>query len=304
MSRGRLCLMLAVGLCAPEVFLSISTGHAQVEQSTQNPATPSEPARPILDWRGVETADYRAYVKNLQDIQCPAQTICDIVTADVMSAFARKRADALAARYQNSKYWKSDPSQTAARAKLASQRHDIDEEMNGVLKGLLGQDTSLPDTSREWRKMELEFELAILPAEKRRQTEIVLLNYGKVDEQINELAADIHVSEDTNELQHIVQSYKEKQTRLKQLLQPEEYKIVEMTTSPTAKNLQRAMVNFNPSESEFRIIFDAWQTQDETLVRIYSTREDRRLGDDEVYGKIKAQLTEERYKQYRDTWWN
>ena len=199
MSRARILLLLVLGLCAPQVLFAASTDAAQPAQANESLRAIAAPARPILDWRGVESEDYRAYVKNLQAIGCPAQTIRDIVMADVVSAYAARREEVLAARCQNFKYWKTDAAETAARATLASKRQIIDDEMSGALKELLGRDTLWVDTSGTWRKMELEFELAFLPMEKRQPVTGVILAYTRTDEQMKELAGGLFLTDDTNE---------------------------------------------------------------------------------------------------------
>jgi hypothetical protein len=264
----------------------------------------SEPKPAIVDWRSVESGDYQTYVKNLQAMGCPSQTIRSIVTTDVVAAFAGKRAEAVAARYQNFKYWKADPAETEARAKLAGQRRAINEEMNGVLQQLLGTDTDLPDVSREWKQEEWNQELAFLAPDKLEATKVILLEYAKVDEQMKELAGGMNLTEDTNELQRIQGRSEEKNTALNQVLTPEEFKQVEMTTSWTAENLRHALVHFSPTKGEFRIIFEAWQPHDENLSRIHAARQhDPGNKEKEVYAKIKEQLSAPRYEQYCTTWW-
>jgi len=69
------------------------------------------------------------------------------------AALAARRAEVLATHYQEFNYWKSDPTQTAARAQLATQRSAVDEEMTALLHQLLGPDfTPLPPAMNgEWR---------------------------------------------------------------------------------------------------------------------------------------------------------
>jgi hypothetical protein len=43
-------------------------------------------------WSELESTDYRTYLANLRNIGCPEQTIRDILTADIDSVFAQKRA--------------------------------------------------------------------------------------------------------------------------------------------------------------------------------------------------------------------
>lgn len=258
----------------------------------------------IVDWHSVESADYQTYVKNLEAVGCPPKTIRSIVTADVVKAFAGKRAAAVATRYRDFKYWQADPSETAARAKLASERHAIDEEMNGVLQQLLGSDTDLPDVSRVWQRAEWNQSLAFLKPEKREATETILEHYAKVNRQMKELATGALLTEDTNALQQVLEKYQREKTTLQQVLSSEEFRQVELTTSWTAKNLRHALVHFEPTQEEFDIIFDAWQPLDEKLAEIHATRQhDPGNLQEEAYAKIKARLSAARYQQYCDTWW-
>lgn len=44
-----------------------------------------------LDWRSVESEDYRHYIANLRAIGCPEETIADIIRADVNKLFQSRR---------------------------------------------------------------------------------------------------------------------------------------------------------------------------------------------------------------------
>jgi hypothetical protein len=57
-------------------------------QTTVEPVVISKPFR----WSELESTDYRTYLANLRNIGCPEQTIRDILTADIDSVFAQKRA--------------------------------------------------------------------------------------------------------------------------------------------------------------------------------------------------------------------
>jgi hypothetical protein len=267
--------------------------------------TSSNPPKPAIgDWRSVESPDYQTYVKNLQAAGFPPETIQSIVTSDVISAFAGKRAEATAARYQNWRYWQSNPDMTKASAVFAAQRRTIDEEMDGVLQQLLGVDTDLPDVNRQWQQEEWNNELTFLTSDKIKATELIFREYAKVNLQIKELAAGLNLTEDTNELQQILARYQDEQADLKQALSPAEIQQVEMATSWTAENLRQAMVKFDPTEEEFSIVFEAWHPYDENLARIHALREsDPGNLSNAVYAQIKTGLSPDRYQQYCDTWW-
>lgn len=262
----------------------------------------SVPKPANLDWRAIESDDYRTYIKNLQAAGCPTLTIRDIVTADVVSVFGAKREEAVNERFANYQYWKSDATQTSARATFESERKSIDSQTDEVLQELLGTNTPLPDVSREWTRLELKRELDFLSPAKRDQAAGILLKSEKVNEQIKELAAGINLSEDTNALQRILANYDSEKAALREVLSSNECQLVQLSASWTSENLRRAMTHFEPSEKEFREIFAAWQPHDEYLARLRASRQDD-PGNADVYAKIKEQLTEERYSQYCDTWW-
>jgi hypothetical protein len=280
---------------------------AATAAATNNPAgahpraaTPAQ--NPGLDWRYVESDDYPAYIANLQAIGCPTQTIRDIVTADVVGAFADGRKAALKGFYQNYQYWQSDSAEDAARGELEAQHRALDADMKHVLQGLLGADITLPDISSQWQSEELDCKLAFLPADKREGTKAILLEHDHSDQQAKSLSDGVNISVDTNELQRVADCHLEELGALSNLLSPDEFERVEMATSWTGENLRRAMVHFGPTEEEYRVIFAAWKKHDEELVGLYAARQPD-PGNDAVYEQIKAGLTEERYNLYQQTWW-
>ena len=109
-------------------------------------------------------------------------------------------------------------------------------------------------------------------------------------------------TENSDELNRILQTYEGKRTELARLLSPEEFEQLELTVSWTADNLRRGMAKFNPTEAEFREIFRAWRLHDENLAQLYATGQPD-PGNSHVFAQIKEVLGEERYKQYKSTWW-
>jgi hypothetical protein len=265
-------------------------------------AASSVPPDFTVIWKSVEAEDYHTYVANLQAIGCPAQTIRDIVTADLNDNFQKDRQAALQEFYDSYPYWKTDANTAAARATLAGRRHTLDAEMARALKMLLGVATPVPDTASRWRNAELDIKLAFLPDDKRDKVKSILEAHEAGDRDAKALADGNCVSVDTNVLQGIVDSHDQERADLRELLSAEEFQRVEMATSWTGENLRQAMTHFSPTEEEFRVIFAAWKAHDEHLVRIYAAREPD-PGNDAVFEEIKTHLAEARYNEYRQTWW-
>ncbi len=258
--------------------------------------------KPALNWQRLESADYRTYMTNLRAVGCPEQTVRDIVSADVLQAFAPRRVEALSNRYQNFQYWKVDPTDAARRSELVRQREALDNEMGGALRELLGTDATVPDSGGEWRRAELEQQLSFLPEDKRAQALATLLRNFENDQELRTLTKRMYISEDAAERQHVLEKYAEKRAALSGMLSPVEYARVEMTTSWTAENVRRGSAHFAPTEQEFRAIFQAWQPHDENLARLFVAGE-ADPGNDHVFEQIRTQLGDERFAVYRRTWW-
>ena len=64
-------------------------------------------ARPdaILDWRKVESEDYKQYIENLRAIGCPEETIEDIIVADVNKLLKSRNANTTG-NTNKFEYWK------------------------------------------------------------------------------------------------------------------------------------------------------------------------------------------------------
>lgn len=73
----------------PDPAAGVSDAPA-VQAATSVSSEPIVESKPF-SWSQVESPDYRIYVANLRGIGCPEQTIRDIITTDVRSAFGPRR---------------------------------------------------------------------------------------------------------------------------------------------------------------------------------------------------------------------
>ena len=80
-------------------------------------------------WSQMESSDYRTYVANLKSIGCPEQTIRDIITADVSTLYAFRRAALERAVAQGS---------FAARKAIERELQDLRKQEACVIASLLG----------------------------------------------------------------------------------------------------------------------------------------------------------------------
>ena len=258
--------------------------------------------RPAFDWRQVESSDYKTYVANLRAAGCPEQTVRDIIAADLEATFADRRMLVMSNRYASFKFWQTGTTPVAVSKEQSRQQQLVDSEMNAALRELLGADTLPMDTTRAWHTAELDQQLSFLPADKQGAARDLLLQNEANDALIKTLSEAHRPTENADELNRILQTYEARRTDLARLLAPEDFAQLELTVSWTANNLRRGMANFNPTEEEFRAIFSAWRPHDENLAQLYATGQPD-PGNNHVFAKIKELLGEERFNQYRATWW-
>lgn len=249
----------------------------------------------------MESADYRKYISNLRALGCPEQTIRDIISADVAQNFAKQRAETIAARDHDFRYWATQSPSPEQAAAFAQQKAAVNAQMQTTLSELLGPDAALVDATPYWRASEIDHKLAFLPEGVRQQVEALDLRYQEVNAQIKSLTDWNPLSSDPAELQAILASYAERKAKLAQLLTPEQLKQYDMITSFTGDNLRRRMARFEPTPEEFQIIFDTWRAHDENLAQLRANNQPD-PGNAHVFEKIRHALGEERFTQYRSNW--
>jgi len=88
-----------------------------------------------FSWREIESADYATYLANLRDIDCPEQTIRDIIIAEVNAVYSRKRATELVTAEQQ--WWRSEPDPEVVQA-AAEKARGLEDERRALLTSLLG----------------------------------------------------------------------------------------------------------------------------------------------------------------------
>ncbi len=251
-------------LAADEVATKSILIREELAREKQQGASRSTAAAPVqervvyvtnrFNWAQVESADYRIYISNLRAIGCPEATIKDIIMTDVMKLYAQRRGQA-SVNGREFHYWETDEKrklkqrQVEEREKTLAQ---IDKELPAVLRELLGinyekeLDKYFIDTNEDERR------LAFLPEDKRNSAIALHEQYESARERILSASGGHPTAADLERLQRLQQ---EMDARLGQMLTPDEQFQFELSTSPTADALRKNLVGFNPSESEFREIY-------------------------------------------------
>jgi hypothetical protein len=272
---------------------------APITNAFQGLATNSQGAR--LDWRSVESADYKKYVQNLRAIGCPEETIFDIIVADVNTLFAMK-ARTLASN-KEWKYWEAAdeiPSREAIRNQKL--RRDLENQKRILLAQILG-----PDALEKLKKYELwgsedslERKLGYLAADKRESLKQLQEKFYDLEHAATEWdSAGVMTEETTRQLDAL---RKQRRMEIESLLTPEEMFDYDLRTSETADHLRAELAGFHPSEAEFRRLFELQRTVENQMnanpdVRDPSVLQARIETEQQAQRSMQTEFGEDRYQQ-------
>jgi hypothetical protein len=208
-----------------------------------------------FNWNQVETADYREYIANLRAIGCPEVTIKDLILTDVMRLYAQRRGQ----YYHNGrdfKFWETDEKRKLKEPQLEERERQlaaIDKELPAVIRELLGV-----NYEREVNKYFVDADeddrrLGFLSDDKRSQLLALREQFeGKRERAIFDAQDGKLATADMDKVRQIEQ---EQDAALSTLLTPQEKETYELSESPSADKLRKQLIGFNPTETEFRALF-------------------------------------------------
>jgi len=218
----------------------------------QDPGMPAQNVPPF-HWTEVESPDYKEYIAKLRDIQCPEETIRDIIIADINKLYAPREA-ALKVAGDEEASVSDDRSQRIAPFERRRQLRELQKEKNALLKELLGIELPLePLRARGARNYEL-FDAAFkaLPPEKRDVVREIQENYWQNSDALKDKYSNRRTMEYIEEYTRL---NVERKAQLANALTPDEMDEYEMRTTNVAQNMRSSMEGFNPTEEEFKKIF-------------------------------------------------
>lgn len=259
-----------------------------------------------LTWNSIESTNYRAYIANLRAIDCPPETIRDIIITDVAKLYARRRA-AIRAQAQPYKYWQTGDawqSEAATTPAMRKQLEDLEKEEQTLVHDLLGVDLQT-ELSKYWNADdEQERMYGFLPQEKRQKVLDVQAKYDEQEQAVYANSKGVMLDEDQEKLRRIE---KQREAELAGVLTPEEFEEYELRNSSTATALRSQMSGFEPTEDEFRKIFRLQKTLDNEFNQAFDTSDPnqsavkaraQQQAQDALNAEIKKTLGEERYNQW------
>jgi len=272
-----------------------------VTRVIHTPAESSRPAAPSqFTWRLIETSDFKKYITNLRAIECPEQTIQDIIMAEVNKLYAAREA-ALKLRPEHMKPWEIAFTGRSYYQKQ-KQLNELLREKRALLKELLGIEMPMDTFSLYSNRNTERYEEAYrkLPADKRDLVRAIQEGYWDQADELQQRTKGYWEPEDVAEQR---KTRAERREALAKVLTADEMVDFELATSSTASSLRSQLSAFNASEQEFREIFKLRHRLDEEFNSPdpgdSASREARSRLRNRMEEQIKSMLGEQRYAEYQ-----
>ena len=313
--RVLLFISLVVNLVLAGVWLFSARRHslsreasAEFGRSATTVKTNVVIRRQFFSWTQVESSDYPTFIANLRAIDCPEQTIRDIIIADVNALFAKRLATDPDIVSPEQQWWLSEPD--PGLLAIAERRiRMLDTERRALLTQLLGITwetgdlVSLPRPSHPGLVLDGPV-LGNLPADVKQSIQ-------DVSTRANErLQANLDAQRQAGKMPDAAEVAKLRlQTRneFARLLTPPQLEEFLLRYSQDANNLRAELGQlkyFDGSPDEFRAIFRATDSLDQRL-ELLSGKDDpnsvllRNLLLQQRDNAIKLALGADRYQEFQ-----
>jgi RNA polymerase sigma factor (sigma-70 family) len=207
-------------------------------------------------WSTVETPDYRKYIAALKAINCPWETIKDIIIADVNALYARKLA-VLRTKQSQSSYWLTGEQRRKEDVAHRKEADALQREKRQLLRELLGIDDmealeAVWGVNDYWQAM-LEF----LPVEKRGEIAEVYIRYSDDLQRLQSKSMGVMDADTQLEMKRLLA---QEHAELADKLTPGELAQFDLRFSSVADYLRLNTPGFEPTEDEFKALFAARKT--------------------------------------------
>jgi hypothetical protein len=259
----------------------------------------------IFSWREIESPDYPTFIANLRSIDCPEQTIRDIIIADVNALYSLKRATNLVTSEQQ--WWRSEPDPAVVLA-AAEKSRELEDERRALLSSLLGTTweagdmASIPRPSRPGVVLDGTL-LGTLSAESKAAIEDIT---ERSQERLQAYLDAQRTAGKNPDPAEVTRLRQQTRTELQRVLSPPQLEEFLLRYSQNANNLRSEFGQlkfFEPNANEFREVFRATDALDQQIqllsnstdpndiAHLKTLQEQRELA-------IKNALGASRYQQY------
>lgn len=254
-------------------------------------------------WNLLEAEDYPTFIANLRKIGCPDETIRLLVAAEINEKYAQQMKELIQSEGELFKYWQTGMN-LGFNAGVISNTMALEKSRKEEMKAALGE-LGTPEFAEPAGvgSITLSRQLTFLPEEQRSEVMNIYMQFQLKRSEIMMNANGVMLPPDQDAIQALNQEMNE---QLASMLTPEQKTTLDLYLSDTANMMRSQLVGFNPTEEEFRSIFEIQQAFDESYPSQYGTmsmdpeeQAAMQLARQEMEGSLKEKLGEARYQDYQ-----
>lgn len=215
-----------------------------------------------ISWRDLQAAELKEFVAKLRAVNCPEETIKDLVLAELNRRFAKQQRS-LWSELQNQDYWKPyqrkiDPEEQKKSRERSKQMQAMQKEKTALIVEIFGVDVEKQRMKEEGYDPEdmgwnPNGNLAFLPEAKREAVQKYLEG---CQEKEQEFYASVAGSWDADARAKQRKLQQEKLDGLAQFLTPEELREYKLRNSQTATQISSELHGVDLTRGQYEALFD------------------------------------------------
>ena len=243
-------------------------------------------------WTKLHHDDPRTFIARLREAGFPPGLIRALVSAQVNAPYDQ-RFRALQDPDPNTPFWKLQPSYFMYGDKRLEEMNQLHRERSRLLRDLFNDEFfATDDVTASQRRQFGNLSRSKIDALQRIEDD-----YTEMNGAIRASMQGIVLPEDREKMALLS---REKRADLSAVLTPEELADYELRTSPTTNMLRSRLAGFEPSETEFRALFQAQQALNEKFPGTFTSIDDaaRTEAQRSFHEQVRSALGAERYAAY------
>ncbi len=258
-------------------------------------------------WSQIESEDYKTYVARLRAIGVPEQTIRDILIADLDKLMAPSVAS-LRRRKAEINYWEPVEEELlndVDAREVARKEREVERQKQEILKELTGADLRRERLQQQGHDDYYERRLSFLPEGRRSAVRDILEKFDDAETRLRARETEEGEPLTLAEQQQARALRKQREAELNAALTPAEREQYDLWMSPTANAVRSAFYGLEPSEQEFRAVYQARKTFEETWGNLDpalldpTARQQREQAQQQSEEQIRRALGDQRYTEWK-----
>jgi hypothetical protein len=215
-----------------------------------------------ISWGNLQAADLKEFVRKLRAVNCPEETIKDLVLAELNRSFAKQQRS-LWSELQNQDYWKPyqrkvDPTEQKKNRERSKQMQAMQKEKTALIVELFGVDVEKQRMKEEgfdtdsmgWNP---SGNLSFLPEAKREAVQKYLDDFQEKEQAFY---ASVQGSWDADARAKQKKLEQEKFDGLAQILTPDELREYKLRNSQIAQQISSDLHGVDLTRAQYEALFD------------------------------------------------